>query len=192
MDPRQRRTQAKLHAAVLTLAEAGPIAEVTMTQLTAEAGVHRSTLYEHAASPFALLEAALTAELDEIGTGLAEGEEQGASVTEVTRAVLEHVLAHRAIYRRGLGEGSGASSLHPMLSRHFRGSGAVVFATHDWSALTEVTGATAGELSEAAGLFLAEGTVGQIAGWIAGAEPDVDRFLRVYLALAPAWWPGRR
>jgi AcrR family transcriptional regulator len=190
IDPRQQRTRERLYGAVLELAASRPIAEVGVTELAAAAGVHRSTLYEHASSPFDLLEQALTAELDELRAPLTGvgGEEVRAVVTEVTRGVLAHVLRHREVYRRGLGEGSGAASLQPMLSRHFRESGRVLLDP----APVQVPGVPAAVVAESASRFLAEGTVGQITGWLADPEPDAARFLRVYLALLPAWWPGDR
>jgi AcrR family transcriptional regulator len=190
MDPRQQRSREQLHAAVLDLAAARSISEVSVTEIATAAGIHRSTFYEHAASAFDLLEQALTAELDQLRAPLADvrADEIRAVVTVVTRGVLHHVLRHRDIYRRGLGEGSGAASLHPMLSRHFRESGRVLF---DQARLTvRVPGVAGTVVADAAGRFLAEGTVGQISGWLEGPEPDVGRFLEVYLALLPDWWPA--
>ena len=195
VDPRQQRTRERLHAAVLALAEQRPIAEVSVVEVAAAAGVHRSTFYEHATSPFDLLEQALRAELDTLRAGLAGlvglGEDEvGPAVDAVTRAVLEHVLRHRAIYRRGLGEGSGAAGLHPMLSRHFRESGLVLLGRTGTP--VRVAGVPAARVLDAASRLLADGTVGQIVGWLEETDPDVEEFLRVYRALLPSWWPGVR
>ncbi|UFS58195.1 TetR/AcrR family transcriptional regulator [Subtercola endophyticus] len=125
MDARQRRSREKLRVALFELASGQPASELTVSQLAALAGVNRSTFYEHASSPQALLEELLRAELDaarqQYLTDIAPGNE-GRAISAVTRAVLLHIDEHAAIYRFGLSEQSGESSLHALLSAHFEAS----------------------------------------------------------------------
>ena len=64
LDPRQCRTRAALAAAVLALAAERGIDALSVTEITARAGVHRSTFYQHASSPLDLVKSTLARELD--------------------------------------------------------------------------------------------------------------------------------
>src|SRR6478736_2833717 len=98
MDPRKQRSQERLYAAALELAADLPMSELSVTQIAEAAQVHRSTFYEHADSPEALVQAALTAELDVLRAALMSDRSDAAtSLVTVTRGVLEHVLRHADI-----------------------------------------------------------------------------------------------
>ena len=190
MDPRKQRSRDRLYAAALTLAAAHPISTLTVTQVAEAAGVHRSTFYEHADSPQALVEAALTAELDRLRDELLEDRADPATaLTTVTAGVLEHILRYREIYRRELADGGGA--LHAMLSRHFRGTTVALLREGRIGIPIDADGASASDVDDAAARFLADGTVGVIDGWLQHPHPRVEDFLRIYLALLPSWWPHR-
>lgn len=194
MDARQRRSQERLHAAVLGLAADRPVAELSVTEVAAEAGVHRSTLYEHAASPAALLQQALLAELDELRAGLFadEDDDVAAAVAEVTTGVLRHVERYAAVYRRGLGAGSGTGSLHAMLSGHFRETSRELLRRSRLRIEVAVTGVPDEVVADVAVRQLADGTVGTIEAWLEHPGLSVDDFLRTYDALLPSWWPHGR
>lgn len=188
MDPRSRRSRDRLFAAALELAAERPIDSLSVTEVAGAAGVHRSTFYEHASSPAELVQQALTRELDELRTALLEDRSDAATaVATVTEGVLRHVARHAAIYRRELADGGG--SLHAMLSRHFRETSRILLARSRVRIDVEVPGVSHAEIDEAASRFLADGTVGVIEGWLQHSEPRVEDFLRVYLAILPAWWP---
>jgi len=191
MDPRQRRTRDRLHAAVLRLAAERPVTELSVTEVAAAAGVHRSTLYEHAASPADLLQQALLAELDELREQLLERSDQDVAraVTEITEGVLRHVERYAAVYRRGLGAGSGEASLHPMLSGHFRESSRRLRELARVEVRVPVPGVDDDVVADIAGRFLADGTVGAIEGWLEQPELRVEDFMRMYVRLVPDWWP---
>jgi AcrR family transcriptional regulator len=192
VDARQRRSQERLYAAVLGLAADRPVAELSVTAVAAEAGVHRSTFYEHAASPSDLLERALLAELDELRADLLADEATGvaAAVAEVTAGVLRHVERYAAVYRRGLGAGSGSGSLHAMLSGHFRGTSRALLERSRLAVGTRVVGVPDEVVADVAVRLLADGTVGAIEAWLEQPDLSVDDFLRTYAALLPPWWPG--
>jgi AcrR family transcriptional regulator len=188
MDARQEKTIARLRETILALATEGPVTDVTVSRLAAEAGVHRSTVYAHADSPADLLQRVLRGELD-----LLRGEylvhvsaaDAGAAISEVTRAVLRHVDAHDAIYRRGLGEQSGSASLHAMLSEHFQGSIELLLEQHS----VEIPAANDPERRMIA-RYIADGIIGAIEVWLAGDKPrDVDALLALLTKVTPSWWP---
>lgn len=191
MDARQRRSQERLYAAVLRLAAERPVAELSVTAVAGEAGVHRSTFYDHAASPADLLEAALLAELDELRAGLLADAttEVPEAVRGVTLDVLRHVERHAAIYRRGLGTGSTGGSLHAMLSGHFRETSRRLLDAARVEVRVAVPGVPDDVVADLATRFIADGTVGVIEGWLAGGL-EVDDLLTAYAALLPPWWPS--
>ncbi|WP_228942487.1 hypothetical protein [Nocardioides sp. Leaf374] len=200
MDPRQQRSRARLHAAVLALAADRHVGDLTATAVAAEAGVHRSTLYEHASSPVDLLQAALLAELDllrarlrddlaDAGPAPVATDVVARVVGEVTEGVLEHVARHAALYRRGLGPDSGAASLHGLLSAHFQESSRLLQRLVGAGVDVSVPGVADPVVADVATRFIADGTVGAIEGWLREPSLDVRRFLEVYRRLLPPWWP---
>ncbi len=188
MDARQEKTLASLTAAVLDLATAGPITEVTVSGLAAAAGVHRSTVYTYASSPAELLRRVLRSDLDDLRAAYlvdVAPEDAVAAVSGVTRAVLQHVDAHDAIYRRGLGTDSGDASLHAMLSEHFQGSIELLLNQRSVSvpAADDIERRTIER-------YLADGIIGAIDVWLSRPRPrDVDSFLALVARLTPSWWP---
>lgn len=193
MDPRQRRTRARLDAAVLALATDTPVQELTMTAVARAAQVHRSTVHEHASSPGDLLRQALLGELDALRADLLDDptRDTAEAMTEVTGRVLEHVRRHGAIYRRGLSAGSGDGSLHGMLSEHFLASIRSLDGQHRLRWPGRVRGLPAAQVRDAAARFVAQGTVGAIEGWLAQPDPSVRSFQALYGQLLPEWWGSR-
>lgn len=192
MDVRQRRSQERLYAAVLRLAAERPVADLSVTEVAATAQVHRSTFYEHAASPGALLQAALVAELDALRARLyvEAPADVDRVVAEVTADVLRHVERHAAVYRRGLGAGSGSGSLHAMLSGHFRESSRRLLELARLKIEVPVPEVPDDVVADLATRFLADGTVGIIEGWLEQPAPRVEDFMELYVRLLPAWWPS--
>lgn len=189
MDARQQKTLARLSATILDLAGRGPVSEVTVSALAAAAGVHRSTVYEYAPSPAALLESVLRSELDALRAEFlvdVEPSDAAAAVVGVTRAVLRHVDDHDIVYRRGLGTDSGGASLHAMLSEHFQASIELLLDQHSL-----VVPANDDMERRAIARYLADGIIGAIDVWLTRPRPrDVDAFLSLVRRITPAWWPG--
>ncbi|GEB14731.1 hypothetical protein NSI01_30460 [Pimelobacter simplex] len=193
MDPRQARSRARLHEAVLRLAAEQPIADLSMTAVAAAAGVHRSTVYQHAGSVDELLQQALGAELDQLRAGLpapgAPPAEAARAVTAVTRGVLEHVARHAGLYRAGLAAGDADHGLRGMLGRHFLESGRLLREVSGVAPSLDVPGQPQAAVAEVAARFIADGTVGVIAAWLDRPELSVDDLLEIYVRLLPDWWP---
>lgn len=195
MDPRQARTFDTLRAAVIELASAKPIDEVSVTELARSAGVTRETFYRHHSSPVDLLAAVLGAELDELlATTAALPASTGGdrSVFEQPeRALLEHVAAHAAIYRNALSPHLTArlrdlltESIQKQLLGHLR--------RHPHIA-PEVSGRRPDERTQAMfAAYGASGTVGAIEAWlVSGDLDDTDAATQAILAASPEWWLGR-
>lgn len=181
-----QRSRDRLAEAILRLAPTREVGRIPVAELAREAGVHRSTVYEHAESPAGLLRLVLRGELDEARrTHLAEIEPSGAAaaIRGVTLAVLEHVERHDEVYRRALGSHDEAA-LHAMLSAHFRESTLQLF---EHGAV--VPPVPEGERDVVA-RFLADGWVGAIDAWLQTPAPrDRERLLELSDAFLPAWWP---
>jgi AcrR family transcriptional regulator len=190
LDARQEKTLARLSAAVLALAAERPIADVTVSGLAAAARVHRSTVYEYAASPAALLQRVLRTELDELRAAYlvdVAPDDAAAAISGVTRAVLQHVDEHDAVYCRGLGPEGAEAGLHAMLSEHFQGSIELLLDQHSVSvpAVDDLE-------RRAIERYLADGIIGAIEVWLTRPRPrDVDALLALLERLTPPWWPDR-
>lgn len=187
MDERQRRTRARLFAAVLELATDSRAEDLTVTEIAERAGVHRSTVYEHASSPAGLLRQALESELDEVRAYYlvdVTSETLPLAIRDVTLAVLVHVIDHAAIYRRGLALGG---TLHDFLSAHFQESSRLLF-SQGLTVPIVASGIQSTVVDAAAIRYVADGTVGAIAEWLA-APGNPEEFLQVLAQLVPRWWP---
>lgn len=106
-DPRFLRSQARLHAAILELAAEHRLDTITVTQLAQAAGVHRSTVYEHAESPEQLLRQAITAELENLYEKFNTIEIPGTTALDALFAILGYIETHERLYRH-MANGSGA------------------------------------------------------------------------------------
>ncbi|MBT0770449.1 TetR/AcrR family transcriptional regulator [Kineosporia sp. J2-2] len=190
MDARQRRSRERLHQAVLRLAEERPVTQVSVSELAREAGVHRSTFYEHASSPDDLLRQALMADLDELRNQLldAPAGDLDQVVSEVTIGVMRHIEKHIGIYRRDLAYTSEVG-LRSMLGAHFLESGRLLLDLARRRIEVPVTGVPDEVAAEIAARLVADGTVGAIAGWLERPELSIDDFMRVYVQMLPQWWP---
>ncbi|HEY8282201.1 MAG TPA: TetR/AcrR family transcriptional regulator [Leifsonia sp.] len=189
MDARQEKTTARLREAVLALATAGPITEVSVSRLAQTARVHRSTVYAYASSPVELLQSVLRAELDELRSAYlvdVAPEDALTAITGVTHAVLEHVDEHDSIYRRGLGADSGSASLHALLSEHFQGSMELLLDQH-----SVTVPASDDQERRMIARYVADGIIGAIDVWLNGPAPrDVERLFGLLSRVMPPWWPG--
>lgn len=170
-DPRFQRSRAAVLAAITALLDQRPMAEISITQLVAEAGITRPTFYQHFPD---LAAAATAAALDRLAQAFpvrdrpeiacfATGPERGAAVATLACPVLEHLLAHRTFYLRVV-ESSGTADFFDDLVR-FVGQ----------RMLTEVTGLAEGASparQQDLTTFLAGGTTWLVLQWLRGPAPD--------------------
>lgn len=190
LDARQLRTRRALSEAILRLATARPVAEVTMAELAREAGVHRTTLYQHLRSPPELLAEVLQRELDavrETHLVLSAGADLHAAMRGVVLAVLDHLEVHAPIYRRELA--SPRSPLSAMLGAHFAASAYDLIESQQLGP----TGLDVprGLFAELASRWIGDAAVGAMTAWLLRDPPrDPELYLRVHAALLPEWWPS--
>lgn len=187
-DARFERSRAMLHGAVLLLAQDESIASLTASEIAAKAGIHRSTFYQHAESPEALLREALRTELDTVRREFLGEIPADAEVSvvfqSVTRAVLQHVLHHSAIYRRSFETSADPAGLALMLTDHFEKSAT------DLAATTVIRLEALEDQHDRIALrYLASGAVGAIQAWLR-AEPrqSPEQFATLLLKMQPSWW----
>lgn len=185
VDARILHTTAALRGAILGLAADRPVSAITVADVTRAAGINRATFYSHAVSPGSLLADVLTPELDSIrDEDAALREVPGADPSTITRrgisAVVEHIVAHREIYRWALPDPNDAS-LHRLLAEHFRVSCVAHIAGMAPEDRPEV-------LHDVAAGFVAQGFVGAITVWVAGPRRSRKALVDTITASLPAWW----
>src|ERR1700712_3573276 len=118
-DPRILRTRSLLENALLESGESKPFATISVADITPQAGVSRSTFYDH----FTDLEALLFQTLEE-GVQIENDVDRFAAVpdssdeppSELVR-FLRHVERNRALYRSALGEHGSTMFLHALRRR---------------------------------------------------------------------------
>ncbi|WP_062307471.1 TetR/AcrR family transcriptional regulator [Demequina subtropica] len=99
MDVRIVRTRRRLQEALVALASERGLDDISVSDIVAEAGVNRSTFYQHYSDKETLLADALDAVAEEAGAGMS-GLILGAAPPEPLVRFLEHVEAHADLYRR--------------------------------------------------------------------------------------------
>lgn len=189
MDPRFRRSQQSLFAAVYELAAVGPILEVSITEICRVAGLTRDTFYRHAATPADLLAQAMGEQLESVTVGSVD--EAGAVRQELgfrgaERRLLEHVAEHAAVYRGAMAPRFVAQVRARLESILLEGLLAHLRA-HSDRLPAELDAGNEAELRIMAG-YAAAGTVGAIEEWLRSGGDDVDAGVRVILAASSPIW----
>lgn len=193
MDARSARSRRRLTTAVIALASEQPIGEVTAAAVAVEAEVNRSTFYQHAESPAALLRTALRDELDAIRSvyvAAAPPDAVAEAVSASTFRVIDHVEHHAVIYERELSP-AACSGVGAMLTQHLAESirllvelGAVRIPRIERHPRPE-------SLADAVAHVVAAGAVGAIGLWLREPEPrDRDLLVAHWRVALPAWWPA--
>jgi AcrR family transcriptional regulator len=193
VDARILHTTAALREAILRLAAARPVSEITVADVTRAAGINRATFYSHAVSPGSLLADVLTPELDRIreddadarrAAAAADSGADAAELAAITRrginAVVEHVVAHRDIYAKALPDPNDGS-LHRLLVEHFTVSSAQHIRSLDAAVRPDL-------LDDVAAGFVAQGFVGAIEAWLAGPRRSRKALVDTIVLSFPSWW----
>jgi AcrR family transcriptional regulator len=184
-DPRAQRTAQACAKAVVELASAKPISQVTVADLAARAGVTRATFYNHYESPLALLIQVLLADLE----GAHHDEEErrtrgGLSAPEMLRLsvldVADHIERFQAVYHRAVPDPADGG-VYEALVRHFAGYAVDFMArcTHP-----DLPAANHRVMAQ----FVAHGFAGSIKAWLADSSVAKGELVDAAVACAPVWW----
>lgn len=124
-DPRFQRVRTQLINAVVELAAVKPAEAISVSELTAKAGVSRTTFYKHADSPAQLLARHLISQLRPVMDPLASllkdtGDHYLLRWHDITVDLLEHVRENAGIYSQVF-VGEGQSVVLGILTRYFEG-----------------------------------------------------------------------
>ncbi len=106
MDPRVARTRTSLQNALLDLARERPLDAITVADIAAEAGVNRSSFYQHYADKNQLLADALESAVDDVSSRIirsADPRDISQPPAELT-TYLQHIADNADLYRLVLGE----------------------------------------------------------------------------------------
>lgn len=106
MDARQRKSRQALRAALLTLIERKPLDQISIRDITAEAGIGYATFFRHFPSRDALLDDIVSAEID----GLVEQSLQmlfAADTRASCATMCSYVMERRALWKALLVGGAG-------------------------------------------------------------------------------------
>ncbi|MGC4152354.1 MAG: TetR/AcrR family transcriptional regulator [Propionicimonas sp.] len=190
-DPRYLRVRASLTRAILELAADMPPEEIPVSQLTAAAGVSRTTFYSHASSPAELLagtlEAELRPDLDILAERMGEsGADYLALWREIYLVLLGHVEQHRGIYETLLATHSFA--MYSLLGYLEEVAGRYVDAVSEHF----TDGGVTALWRTMAIQQQVHNTIAMITAWLQTqlADPP-EAVLETYLTLAPPWQLAR-
>ncbi|GAA1963288.1 TetR/AcrR family transcriptional regulator [Microbacterium aquimaris] len=190
-DPRFVRSRESLRSTLHRLVLTTPLAEISVSVLCREAGVHRTTFYRHARSVRDLAIAEFVADIQKLTTVPVEPSTEASR--DVARRyehslqqVLELVAGERAVYRALFGSYAHDSFPAALVTvmRPQALKAVHVFRTQG------VPGApsTDHECEEAAA-FIAGAFVGVIDAWVTSGETDATAAARRITHLMPGWWP---
>lgn len=121
MDRRTRRTRSALEAALLELIAARDLNQISVSDVTGGADVHRSTFYEHYTDVHDLAASACTEMFDQLIGAVRELSASGEPRTDVMHTALtgvfRHVAEHSRLYTSLLGEEGSARVVNHLLAR---------------------------------------------------------------------------
>lgn len=190
-DPRFRRVRERLVSTVMELASTRPPESISVSELTAAAGVSRAVFYAHATSPAALLADALIAEIrPDLEATLAQLCRPNADYVGLWRRLyldfLEHGRRRRAVFRVIT---EHESSVYSMLIAYLEAAAEpcirAIFTHLDGPAPTELW-------TRIAVSQQAHNMMSVLRAWLLTdvADPP-DTVVDTYLTLAPPWQLGR-
>ncbi|MDT0460890.1 TetR-like C-terminal domain-containing protein [Streptomyces sp. DSM 41527] len=120
-DRRSRRSRTAMEGALLELIGDRDLSQISVSDVTSRADVHRSTFYEHYTDVHDLAASACTEMFDQLLSATSalsvtgDSSEGGASAS--LTAVFAHVAEHRALYEALLGADGSARVINHLLQR---------------------------------------------------------------------------
>ena len=185
-EPRTARTRQALQTGLWELLRDHELADISVSELCRQAGVHRTTFYGHhrnifdfAASVYAgLVDRLGTVDLDQRGTGRTVAE-IGELYVESIRQILQHTKQEQRVYRALFHTETFLGVLVEDLRMRF------VLALDVWRAhgvLPDLNReATAGYLGGAYASWFEQ--------WVISDDDDAEAWLASLRTLLPSWWP---
>ena len=193
-DARVVRTRARLTDAVLELARAVPVEDLTIEEVCERSGVSRATFYRHAASPVDLAVRHLRAELDERRSSFVvaiapdlPAEQLAAVQTASIRGLAVHLERYREVYARSLGR--GRSALRHLLGDHLRAA-SLEYLLVVQARIPELAGSSRVARPMRMRAYadnLAGGQLGVMWAWAREGEGKPEDFVALVVELLPAW-----
>jgi AcrR family transcriptional regulator len=153
MDPRQLKSRAALIAAAITLVDERDVADISVTDLAARAGLTRMTFYQHFADRDALLQAAGVERFEAALVDFGAGEGQRRGLVAGSQVLLDLLAQNRVFYQRLLSGTSGIQTYQAIQT--FLGIRIAIAASFEGI-----------ELDEAQRLFLGGGAMAHISRWL--------------------------
>jgi AcrR family transcriptional regulator len=160
MDPRQAKSRAALIGAAIELVDDREVADISVTDLAARAGLTRVTFYQHFPDRDSLLQAAGVERFDAALVDFGEGDGQRRGLVAGSQALLDLLSANRVFYQRLLNGTSGIQTYRAIQT--FLGNRIAIAASFDGI-----------ELDEAQRLFLGGGAMAHISRWLSDDETPV-------------------
>ncbi|XVU27585.1 TetR/AcrR family transcriptional regulator [Actinoplanes sp. CA-054009] len=190
VDVRVQRTRTRLREAVVRLAADRPVEDVPVADLVRAARVNRTTFYQHATSPAAVLSELLYEDLDAMRADLIAGFAEAAlpprAIWERSAAAMaDHLTRFDALYTAGL-VGHRSATLYRLLVDHFATT-ATTFLEQNPTLLPPGAG-TPSWRTRTHGAFLAHGTAGVVEAWLSQPPPrDPALFVTAAVEVLPPW-----
>ncbi|QOR47954.1 TetR/AcrR family transcriptional regulator [Trueperella pecoris] len=192
-DPRYVRVRAQLNDAALRLALAKPADAITVAELSREAGISRTTFYQHGDSPAQFIADAvvdiLQPFLDELTGAIATaGDDYLLRWREIYIRMLTELLNHRQILGALFG-GEG----QPVIVGHITRRLTLTFVAYVDEFKSRLEGESVSELwTEMASTQQVYNLVSVLVSWLStGMKESPDVVVNTYLSLAPPWQLAR-
>jgi AcrR family transcriptional regulator len=185
VDPRITRSTRALERAIVELAAAGPVSQITVAELADRAGVTRATFYNRYGSPLEVLIQVLYADLERVHRAEDERRSEGRFFAEQLlrmsiEDVADHVERFATVYQHALPDPADRG-VYEALVRHFT----------DY-ALNFIAQSTHPDLPggnhHVVARFLAHGFAGAIEAWVDDDSVTKTGLVEAAVACAPSWW----
>jgi len=185
-EPRTARTRQALEAGLWELLRDHELAEISVSALCRQAGVHRTTFYGHhrnifdfAASVYAgVVDQLGTVDVDQRGTGRT-AEEINLMYIDSVRRILQHTKAEARVYRALFHTETFLGIMAAGLARRF------LLSLHVWQAHDVMPRIN----SDAVAAYLGGAYASWIEQWVLSEDDDVEGRLGSLRHLLPQWWP---
>ncbi|MGX7760711.1 TetR-like C-terminal domain-containing protein [Streptomyces angustmyceticus] len=177
-DRRSRRSRTAMEGALLELIGDRDLSQISVSDVTGRADVHRSTFYEHYTDVHDLAASACTEMFDQLLSATSAlsvtGESSGEGAHPSLTAMFAHVAEHHALYQALLGADGSARVINHLLQRMTESVRPRLSA--------RLTGPE-GDAVDSAAAFVSGALLGAIADWLHRDCPGTpERF-------AAAIWP---